>query len=121
MADKEKFINAAKSGKILVEKCTKCSHRHLATVYFCQKCGGSDFVDDLLKGSGKVVTYTIITVPPSGFEKYVPYAWVVMKLDDSDLRISGFMTGIKTPSDLPIGTESRVIGFDDHGILIERK
>ncbi len=121
MANKEKFINAAKSGKILIEKCVKCGYCHLATVYFCQKCGGSDFTDEILDGSGKVVTYTIITVPPDGFEKHVPYAWVVLKLDGSDLRVSGFMADIKAPSDLPIGTESRITGFDDRGIIIEQK
>ena len=121
MANKEKFIDAAKSGKILVEKCVKCGYRHLATVYFCQKCSGSDFTDEMLEGSGKVVTYTIITVPPDGFEKYVPYAWVVLKLDGSDLRVSGFMDSIKTPSDLPIGTESQIVGFDDRGIIVEKK
>ena len=30
--------------------------------------------------AGKVVTYTIMTVPPAGFEELAPYAWVVMEL-----------------------------------------
>ena len=75
----------------------------------------------MLEGSGKIVTYTIITVPPDGFEKYVPYAWVVLKLDGSDLRVSGFMDSIKTPSDLPIATESQIVAFDDRGIIVEIK
>ncbi|WP_338140920.1 OB-fold domain-containing protein [Candidatus Nitrosotenuis chungbukensis] len=28
----------------------------------------------MLDGIGTVATYTIITVPPAGFEKYTPYA-----------------------------------------------
>ena len=59
-----------------------------------------------LTGQGSIATYTIITVPPEGFEKYTPYAWVVMDLDNSKLRISGFMGGIAKPADLPIGTTS---------------
>jgi uncharacterized OB-fold protein len=74
----------------------------------------------VLKGHGKVETYTIMTVPPSGFEKYAPYAWVVISLDSSDLRISGFLPNIQKPEDLPIGTVLKVVGFDKRGIVLEK-
>jgi len=93
----------------------------LATVYFCTKCGNRGFENIILPGQGTVATYTIITVPPAGFEKYTPYAWVVLKLDDSDLRVSGFMAEITSPADLPMGTRAKIIGFDDRGILIEKQ
>jgi len=103
---KQEFIDTAKSGKVLVRKCSKCGFLHLVTVYFCQKCGNKDFENVIIEGKGTVVTYTIITVPPEGWEKYTPYAWIVMKLDDADLRISGFMEKIALPADLPIGTKT---------------
>jgi len=117
---KEEFINNAKLGKVLARKCTKCSHLHLATTYFCQNCGNKTFENAIIEGMGAIVTYTIITVPPEGYEKYVPYAWVVMKLDKTDLRISGFMGGIKSPADLPLGTKSKMTGYDERGIIIEK-
>ena len=61
-----------------------------------------------------------MTVPPSGFEKYAPYAWVVLSLDNSDLRVSGFLPNIPKPEDLPIGTTLKVIGFDDRGIVLKK-
>ena len=73
-----------------------------------------------IEGKGIVVTYTIITVPPAGYEKYTPYAWVIMELDGVDLRISGFMRNIKSPSDLPLGTKAKVSGYDELGIHIEK-
>ena len=88
---------------------------------FCTKCGNRGFENTILAGQGTVATYTIITVPPAGFEKYTPYAWVVLKLDDSDLRVSGFMAEIASPADLPMGTRAKIIGFDDRGILIEKQ
>ena len=121
LSAKQEFIDAAKSGKVLAHKCTKCSELHLATVYFCQKCGNKEFEDVFIKGEGTVATYTIITVPPAGFEKYTPYAWVVIKLADSDLRVSGFMANIAKPADLPVGTPAKIVGFDDRGILIEKQ
>ena len=121
MSAKQEFIDAAKSGKILARKCTKCGELHLATVYFCQKCGNRDFDDAPLEGTGTVATYTIITVPPAGFEKYTPYAWVVLQLDNSELRVSGFMAGISKPADLPVGTRAKIVGFDHRGILMEKQ
>ena len=121
MSVKEQLIAKAKEGKVLAHKCTNCGHLHLSTVYFCQKCGSKGFEDAILEGIGKVATYTIITVPPAGFEKYTPYAFVVLQLDNSDLRISGFMAGIATPADLPVGTRAKITGFDERGILMEKQ
>jgi uncharacterized OB-fold protein len=118
---KEEFSNHAKLGKILARKCTKCAHLHLVTTYFCQNCGNKGFENTILDGKGYVVTYTIITVPPEGYEEYVPYAWVVMKLDNSELRISGFMSGIKSPADLPLGARAKITGYDQRGIIIEKQ
>ena len=120
--EKEEFIEKIKAGKVLARKCVKCGHLHLATVFFCQNCGSKQFENDILDGKGSIATYTIIVVPPAGFESYVPYAWVVLALDKiPDLRISGFMPGIKDPSDLPIGTRAKITGFDDRGIIIEKE
>ena len=73
-----------------------------------------------LDGKGKVETYTIMTVPPAGFEKYSPYAWVVLSIDNSDLRISGFLANISKPEDLPIGTPLKIDDFDDRGLVLEK-
>jgi len=126
LSAKSEFIDAAKAGNVLARKCTKCGELHLATVYFCKKCGSKGFSYSTIKGAGKVVTYTIMTVPPAGFEDLVPYAWVVMELDDTSefinpIRISGFLPDIQKPEDLPIGTAVKVIDFDNRGILLEKQ
>jgi len=121
MSVKEQLIESAKQGKVLVHKCTSCNHQHLSTVYFCEKCGSKGFENVILDGTGTIATYTIITVAPAGFEKYTPYAFVVLQIDNTDLRISGFMAGIASPKDLPVGTRAKVTGFDDRGIIIERQ
>ena len=120
LSAKPEFIEAAKAGNILARKCTKCGEILLATVYYCKSCGNKEFEDTILKGTGKVVTYTIMTVPPAGFEDLAPYAWVVMELGDYDLRISGFLANIQKPGDLAIGAAVKVIDFDDRGIVLEK-
>ncbi len=121
MSVEEQLIEFAKQGKLLTHKCTKCGYLHLSTAYYCLKCGSKGFEDVILEGTGSVATYTIITVAPAGFEKYTPYAFVVLQLDNSELRISGFMAGIATPEDLPVGTRAKITGFDDRGIIIEKQ
>lgn len=121
MSAKEEFVSKVKEGKILARKCSKCGKLHLSSVYYCQSCGSKGFENALVEGKGTVATYTIITVPPAGFERYTPYAWVVLQLDNSDLRISGFMANIATPADLPVGTRAKVTDFDDRGIIIEKQ
>ena len=125
MSAKPEFIDAAKAGNVLARKCVKCGELHLATVYFCKKCGSKGFSNSIINGTGKVVTYTIMTVPPAGFEDLTPYAWVVMELDDTSelmnpIRISGFLPNIQKPEDLPIGMGVKVVGFDERGIVLER-
>jgi len=120
LSAKSEFIDAAKAGNVLARKCIKCGELHLATVYFCKKCGSKGFSNSTIKGAGKVVTYTIMTVPPAGFEDYTPYAWVVMELDDSGIRVSGFLPNIQKPGDLPIGTAVKVDGFGECGIVLKK-
>jgi len=121
MTVEEQLIEFAKQGKLVTHKCTSCGHLHLSTAYYCLKCGSKGFEDVVLDGKGDVATYTIITVAPAGFEKYTPYAFVVMNVDGSNLRISGFMAGIATPADLPVGTRVKITGFDERGIIIEKQ
>ena len=121
MTIEEQLIDYAKEGKLLTHKCTECGFLHLSTAYYCIKCGSKGFEDAVLDGVGSIATYTIITVAPAGFEKYTPYAFVVMQVDNTDLRISGFMPNIAAPADLPIGTRAKIAGFDERGILIEKQ
>ena len=120
LSAKEDFIENAKNGKVLARKCTECNELHLATVYFCKKCGNKNFENQSLDGEGKIVTYTIMTVPPEGFEQYSPYAWAVMELNGLGVRISGFLPNIAKPEDLPVGTQAKIVGYDARGIVLEK-
>jgi uncharacterized OB-fold protein len=118
---REKFIEAANRKKILAHRCTKCGHMMLETVLFCEKCSSSNFEHVELEGSGTVVTYTIQAVAPEGFEDAGSYAWVVFKVDNQQLRSSGFLPGVKTPADLPIGTKVMVTAFDPkYGLMLQK-
>jgi uncharacterized OB-fold protein len=117
----DRFIEAANRKKILAHKCAKCGHLMLETVMFCEKCSAGNFHDVELEGAGTVVTYTIQAVAPEGFEDAGSYAWVVFKINNTSVRASGFLPGVNTPAELPVGASVRVKGFDPkHGLLLEK-
>ena len=118
---REKFIMAARRKKILAKKCSLCEHLMLATVYCCEKCSSREYETLELEGTGKVVTYTIQAVAPEGFEDAGSYAWVVFSIDGTDLRVSGFLPGVISPSTLPIGSRVMVSGYHPiHGLLLQK-
>jgi len=116
-----KFIDAAIKGKILVNKCRNCGQLMLETVYYCPVCSKSDFELVEFDGVGTVVTHTIQAVAPEGFEDLDSYAWVVFRVDNTPIRASGFLPGIKVPADLPIGSKVKVTGYDKkHGLSLQK-
>jgi uncharacterized protein len=116
-----KFINSAIKGKILVNKCRNCGQLMLETVYYCPVCSKSDFELVEFDGLGTVVTHTIQAVAPEGFEDLDSYAWVVFNVDNTIIRASGFLPGIKVPADLPIGSKVKVTGYDKkHGLSLQK-
>jgi uncharacterized OB-fold protein len=120
-SSREQFIEYAKTGRILINQCVKCNNLLLETVYYCNECFSSSFKQVAYTGTGKVVTFTIQSVAPEGFEDVNSYAWVVFKLDECGLNVSGFLPGISSPNDLPLGTPIRVTDFNDkHGLVLEK-
>ena len=116
-----KFIDSAIKGKILVNKCRNCGQLMLETVYYCPVCSKSDFALVEFDGVGTVVTHTIQAVAPEGFEDLDSYAWVVFNVDNTIIRASGFLPGIKVPADLPIGSKVKVTGYDKkHGLSLQK-
>ena len=120
-SSREQFIEYAKTGKILVNQCIKCNNLLLETMYYCDKCFFSSFKQVFYTGTVKVVTYTIQAVSPEGFEDVDSFAWVVFKFDGCGLNVSGFLPGISSPNDLPLGTPIKVINFSEkHGLVLEK-
>jgi hypothetical protein len=46
---------------------------------------------------------------------------VVFSVDNTPIRASGFLPGIKVPADLPIGSKVKVTGYDKkHGLSLQK-
>ncbi len=117
LINREQFVAVLKNGKVLAYKCKKCGNLQLATTIFCSKCSSQDLVPTVVECKCNVIKFPIQDVAPAEYEKYKPYAWVVVKLD-TGFNISGFLSGIDSPKNLPINARVKIVGYDERGIIL---
>ncbi len=63
-------------------KCKECGKIYFPPRLICPECKSKEFEKIQLKKEGKVLTYTIIRIPPSQFVDQAPYAMGVVELAD---------------------------------------
>jgi len=63
-------------------KCQQCGNLLFPPRLICPACSGRKFETVQLKHEGKILSYTIIRVPPSQFADQAPYAVGIIELDD---------------------------------------
>lgn len=63
-------------------KCIKCGEIYFPPRLICSQCRGRELEKTKLAEKGKVITYTIIRVPPKQFVDQAPYAIGIVELDD---------------------------------------
>ncbi len=78
----KEYNKSLKKGKLLGLKCTDCGKYTCPPKMACQECGSTNMEVEQLKGSGKVVTFTVSYVPPEGREAEVPYTIVMVELEE---------------------------------------
>ena len=76
------YNKSLKRGKLLGLKCHTCGKVTCPPKIACQECGSTDMEVVQLKGSGKVVTFTVSYVPAEGRDAEVPYTIVMVQLDE---------------------------------------
>ena len=62
--------------------CEKCGKWHFPPRVICDDCGCREFTTKAMRRTGKVLTYTIIQVPPAPFKDLAPYAVAIVEMDD---------------------------------------
>ena len=115
----EDIIEATKEGIIRAYKCTKCNNKGVAIQAFCKKCGNNKLTITEINNVGKVITYTIQTVAPDPFVNEVPYAWVIVELDNN-VRITGWIPFVSSREDLKIGDRVKLVKSYKPGMVFEK-
>jgi uncharacterized OB-fold protein len=69
-------------------KCAGCGSISFPPRIVCPRCGAREFETVKLSDRGKILTYTIIRVPPHQFVDQAPYAVAIVELDDG-VKLTG--------------------------------
>jgi hypothetical protein len=62
--------------------CSKCGKWFFPPRLVCDECGCREFTTKTMKRTGKILTHTVIRVPPAPFKDQAPYAVAVVEMDD---------------------------------------
>ena len=62
--------------------CKKCGKWFFPPRPVCDACKGEEFEVKAMRRTGKILTHTIIRVPPAAFKDQAPYAMAVIEMDD---------------------------------------
>jgi uncharacterized OB-fold protein len=82
--------------------CKACGAKYFPAKPVCT-CGSTEFNDYKLPERGEVITWTVISIAPIGYEKYVPYVVALIELEDGcrllsqvvDIAPEEVMAGLK--------------------------
>jgi len=102
-------------------KCKKCGKICFPHRLVCPVCGHREFEDVKLADHGKVKTFTVIDVAPTGFEDEVPYAIGVVELADGVRTMMQIVdcNADEIKIDMPVKIEFRLVQKEgDAGILM---
>ena len=88
-------------------RCTNCDHVHFPPRAVCSECGEREHTTEKLPNKGKVLTYTVVEIPPAEFESQKPYVNAIVELENG-VRLT-CMVAEAPPDKVDIGTEVEMI------------
>ncbi len=102
-----KFWESIREGRLTGTRCDKCDKTYCPPRNVCPSClsDGVQWIE--LTGRGSILTFTVISAPPSDFEKLAPYVVVIVKLDDGP-QLTGMLVGVP-PEMVEIGMRVEAI------------
>jgi uncharacterized OB-fold protein len=92
--------------RLEANKCNKCGIVFFPPRLICPECKERDLEKTKLAEKGKVLTFTIIRVPPHQFVDQAPYAVGVVELDDG-VKLTGQIVDCDF-EDIRIGQRVRI-------------
>jgi len=88
-------------------KCTVCGKVHYPPRAACSQCGARTFETIVLPRDGKVVTFTVVRVPPAGFTEQTPLPIALVELAEG-VRVMVQIGDVADPESLEIGMPVRL-------------
>jgi len=93
--------------RLEASECAGCSKVLYPPRVKCPKCGGVDFSTVMLPKNGKIVTFTVVRVPPAGFTEQTPLPIALVELENG-ARVMVQIGDVENPDELSIGMPVRL-------------
>ena len=116
----EPFWNGARDGQLIIQRCRSCGfYIHLPRPV-CRRCQSFDLGHEAVSGRGEVYSFNIMhQVYHPGFAAEIPYAVVVVKLEEG-ARITSNVVGVK-PHDIRCGMPVEVTFEEvENGVVLPK-
>jgi len=106
-------------GRLRGFRCPSCGLVTATWGLACSRCGRAGLEEAELAKTGRVVAFTVLTVPGDEFLNDAPYAYAVVELDGGG-RITGWIPGVGSESELSIGERVQFRPSYKPGVQFER-
>jgi uncharacterized protein len=93
-ADTAAFWRGLSDGKLLLQHCKDCGHVQYYQQAICRACGSENIEHRPASGRGKVHSFSVVhRAPGPAFKGDVPYAVILVELEEGPRMISTFTGG----------------------------
>ena len=111
------FFEEAREGRLSAIRCGSCGELAIPPKELCPSCHERRWELVPLHGTGSVVSFTVIRIPPRGRLAEAPYAVAVVKLDEG-VSLLGRIDGIPLDTlTAGLSVRFRPLLFDDQVII----
>lgn len=101
------YWEAAKNGRLALQRCRSCAHTYFPPRPFCSACGCRDVEVVYASGKGRLYSYVINHRAPKGWT--VPYAIAVVELDEGPRMMTNIVGVEQTPEALVLDMPLEVV------------
>ncbi|AAK42746.1 Zn-ribbon domain-containing OB-fold protein [Saccharolobus solfataricus] len=88
----DEFIEAVKRGEIVATKCKNCGSVYFPPQKDCYNCGKNEMEWIKVSNEGEIMTYSVVSQKPQGFENYEDYVIGIVKTKDG-INIMAWIKG----------------------------
>jgi uncharacterized OB-fold protein len=116
--ESEAFFEAAREGRLLIQRCTSCGEHQFYPRKACTHCGEGSVEWMEASGRGTVHTYTVIHRGIAGWLEDGPYVAAVIDLDEGVRMTTNIVDA--PPEEVAVGIAVQVTFVDEGKYVLPR-
>ena len=102
------FVQYLEQGQVMATRCIKCRKVYFPPRMDCSACDNDEMEWVEITGTGRLVCFATVMIPPTGFEDYAPYTVAVVRFTD-ELQVFGWLDRNIPHEEIEIGMALKVV------------